>query len=79
MLFDLLKAKLNAADRELRDAGLELTTSNLDDLDLLVCYAAWLYRGRVKQQDKPLMLKTLLHNRQVARATQADKFAGLEA
>ncbi len=78
-LVQLLKAKLNAADRELRDAGLELTISNLDDLDLLVCYAAWLYRGRVKQQDKPMMLKTLLHNRQVPRATQADKFAGLEA
>ncbi len=74
----LLQAKLDAAQQQLHDAGIELK-GGLDDLDLLVSYAAWLYRGRVKQQDKPLMLKTLLHNRQVARATQADKFAGLEA
>lgn len=69
-LAELLQAKLDAAARELQDAGIELQ-GGLDDLDLQVCYAAWLYRGRVKQQDKPLMLQRLLHNRQVSRATRA--------
>lgn len=74
----LLQAKLNAADRALRDAGLKLNTSNLDDLDLLVSYASWLYRGRVKQQDKPLMLQRMLNNRQVSKATKPNPFAEME-
>lgn len=73
----LLQAKLDAAQQELHDAGIELK-GGLADLDLLVSYAAWLYRGRVKQQDKPLMLQRMLHNRQVSKATKPNPFAGME-
>lgn len=73
----LLQAKLDTAHQQLHDAGIVLK-GGLDDLDLLVSYAAWLYRGRVKQQDKPLMLQRMLHNRQVSKATKPNPFAGME-
>ncbi len=73
----LLQAKLDTAQQQLHDAGIVLK-GGLDDLDLLVSYAAWLYRGRVKQQDKPLMLQRMLHNRQVSKATKPNPFAGME-
>lgn len=76
-LATLLQAKLDAAQQQLHDAGIELK-GGLGDLDLLVSYASWLYRGRVKQQDKPLMLQRMLNNRQVSKATKPDPFAGLE-
>lgn len=65
----LLESKLETARAELLDAGIDIDETKPRDLDLLVIYAAWLYRGRVKQSDKPLMLQRLLHNRQTARAT----------
>ena len=74
----LLQAKLDAADHALREAGIQPNPGFLADLDLLVCYAAWLYRGRVKQLEMPLMLQRMLHNRQVSQATKPDERAELE-
>ena len=74
----LLQTKLVSADHELREAGIQLNPGFLADLDLLACYAAWLYRGRVKQLEKPLMLQRMLHNRQVSQATKPDERAELE-
>lgn len=65
----LLQVKLDDAEGELRDAGIVLDLTSHRDLDLLVMYAAWLYRGRIHQTDKPLMLQRLLRNRQVAKCT----------
>ena len=68
----LLGNKLSAARAELLDAGIVIDDSQPHDLELLVMYAAWLYRGRVQQTAKPLMLQRLLRNRQAALATEAD-------
>ena len=68
-LRDLLHAKLDAAAAELSAAGVVLDPDSIRDLDLQVLYAAWLYRGRVKQSEPPQMLQRLIHNRQVSRAT----------
>lgn len=68
-LRELLEAKLETAALEIQDAGIELDETSTRDLDLLVIYAAWLYRGRVKQTDKPQLLQRLLRNRQVSQST----------
>lgn len=65
-VLSLLTAKVDAAAAELFDAGITVDESDPRDLDLLVMYAAWLYRARIKSEEKPLMLQRLIRNRQTA-------------
>lgn len=67
----LLDNMLSAARSELSDAGISVDETVPQDLQLLVMYAAWLYRGRIQQTAKPLMLQRLLRNRQAALNTEA--------
>ena len=66
----LCDAMLDAAALELFDAGIAVDESQPRDLQLLSMYAAWLYRGRVQQTAKPLMLQRLIRNRQAAQAVE---------
>ncbi len=61
-----LQTKLDAAAAELSAAGIEIDESDASDMDLLVMYAAWLYRDRLTQSEKPLMLQRLIRNRQTS-------------
>ena len=63
---ELVANKIDAAAVELADAGIAVDESSPRDMELLVMYAAWLYRGRIRQTDKPLMLQRLLRNRQAS-------------
>lgn len=63
-VLDLLKAKLSTAYQRIEGAGIALNPNDYGDIDLLVSYAAWLYRGRIQQTLMPDQLRWLLKNRQ---------------
>lgn len=63
-VLDLLKAKLATAYQRISGAGIVLNIDEFSDVDLLVSYAAWLYRGRINQTPMPEQLRWMLKNRQ---------------
>lgn len=63
-ILDLMTSKLAQAYERLAEAKIVVDGSSAADVDLLVCYAAWLYRGRINQQQQPLQLHRLLRERQ---------------
>jgi hypothetical protein len=65
----LMDADLAAARQRLGISGIHVDDSNLDDLQLTVMYAAWLYRGRVNGQPMPQMLLQAIRDRQTADGT----------
>ena len=65
----LMDADLAAARQRLVIAGILVDDGDLDDLQLLVMYAAWLYRGRVNGQPMPQMLLQAIRDRQTADGT----------
>lgn len=65
----LMDADLAAARQRLGIAGVLVDDGDLDDLQLLVMYAAWLYRGRVNDQPMPQMLRLAIRDRQTADGT----------
>ncbi len=66
---DLMNADLAAARRRLGIAGIFVNDDDLDDLQMLTMYAAWLYRGRVSGQPMPQMLLLAIRDRQTAGGT----------
>lgn len=65
----LMDADLAAARQRLGIAGILVDDGDLDDLQLLVMFAAWLYRGRVNDQPMPQMLRLAIRDRQTADKT----------
>lgn len=63
-ILDLMQSKLDQAMQRLAGAGIHVDETEPADVDLLVCYAAWLYRGRVNQQAMPVQLRRVLRERQ---------------
>ena len=63
-IFDIMQSKLEQAMQRLAGAGILVDETVPADVDLLVCYAAWLYRGRVNQQAMPVQLRRVLRERQ---------------
>jgi len=64
-----LEHLLDAARNEIADKGIVLAETEADDLDLLVMYAAWMYRKRDGSGAIPDMLRYRLNNRIVRTAT----------
>ena len=63
-ILDFMQSKLEQAMQRLAGAGILVDETAPADVDLLVCYAAWLYRGRVNQQAMPVQLRRVLRERQ---------------
>ena len=59
---DRLTARIEAAKQRIADVGITLNGSPADN-DLVIMYAAWLWRSRATGEDKPLMLRSALYNR----------------
>ena len=57
-----LRQYLETAERQIAREGVTLTDS-IDDRQLTVAYAAWLWRRRDNMQGMPRMLRYLLNNR----------------
>lgn len=62
---ELMQQKLNAALRMLEQDGVEIDQTDPADEELVVMYAAWLYRKRDNGDGKPRMLQTTLNDRKV--------------
>lgn len=61
--------KLDAAAYALADAGILIDEAKPLEMDLLVMYAAWLYRKRDSGAELPPMVRLAINNAKVARAT----------
>ena len=57
-----LKARIETAAQRIAEAGITLNGSAAD-MDLVLMYAAWLWRGRVEQSPMGRMLRVALNNR----------------
>ena len=57
-----LSARIEAAKQRIADVGITLNDTAADN-DLVLMYAAWLWRSRASGEDKPLMLRSALYNR----------------
>lgn len=68
----LLENDLAAARQDLQRIGIGIDDTDAADLNLLVMYAAWLYRKRVTGEGRPPMLQIIINDRKVAKATGAD-------
>lgn len=64
-----LQQCLDAAEAQINDKGVFLDKSCIDDVFLLVSYAAWLYRRRDSNFGMPRSLEYQLRNRHVAAHT----------
>lgn len=59
-----LSQLLRVAEKEIKDEGAEtLDKAQIDDAQLIVMYAAWLWRCRDDMKDMPRMLRYVLNNR----------------
>ena len=68
-----LEQLLTVAQREIIAEGAsDLDASDALDQQLIVMYAAWLYRKRVTGEGRPPMLQIIINDRKVAKATGAD-------
>lgn len=57
-----LLARIEAARQRIGDLGITLNDTEADN-DLLLMYAAWLWRSRTTGEGQPDMLKKTLYNR----------------
>ncbi len=65
----VLVLKLRAARERIEKHGIMLDMTSYDDAELIVAYAAWLYRLKNEDPEKtamPLMLKRALNDRIIA-------------
>ena len=60
---DRLQAIINSAKEMIAREGITLNDSSLEDAQLVVMYAAWLWRRRDSMEGMPRMLRYLLNNR----------------
>lgn len=69
----LMEQKLDASAQALMERGIKVDESNALDIDLLVMYAAWLYRKRDTGAELPMMIRQAINNAQVSRATKEEQ------
>lgn len=61
---DRLKQLISVAEKNIISEGAStLNRNNIDDVQLIVMYAAWLWRRRDTQDDMPRMVRYAINNR----------------
>lgn len=60
---EYLTQLIEVSKREIEREGIELYTSDVDDVNLIVMYASYLYRKRNTDGPMPRMLRYALNNR----------------
>lgn len=60
---DRLTEYLNYAQAKITEEGVTLDTSDIKDSNLIVMYAAWLWRKRENGEGMPRMMRYALNNR----------------
>ena len=69
---DLLRSKLASAAKKLEKHGIQIDMEDGDDLDLLVMYAAWLYRKRAGSEPMPPMLRAAINDHKATPPAQTE-------
>lgn len=64
---DRLMLYLNYSNQEINSKGVTLDATNARDQELIVMYAAWLWRRRDGGEGMPRMLRYALNNRLIGR------------
>lgn len=60
---DRLSQYLDSAERMIRTEGADIDLTNPQDEQIVIMYAAWLWRKRDSQEGMPRMLRWVLNNR----------------
>ena len=69
---DRLTQLIQAAEKYIKAEGATtLDSNNIDDAQLIVMYAAWLWRRRDTQDDMPRMVRYAINNRVFAEKMEA--------
>lgn len=68
---DRLSEKIHTAEARIAEAGITLENTT-EDRDLVVMYAAWLWRSRVSGEGMPRMLRYALNNRLFSRKARGE-------
>lgn len=68
---DRLVEKIRAAEARIAEEGIELQNTP-EDQDLVVMYAAYLWRSRVSGEEMPRMLRYALNNRLFAQKSREE-------
>lgn len=69
---EYLTQLIEVSTREIEREGVELDTSQIDDVNLIVMYASYLYRKRNTDGPMPRMLRYALNNRLFAGKVEAE-------
>lgn len=69
---EYLTQLIEVSKREIKREGIELYTHRIDDVNLIVMYASWLYRKRNEGGPMPRMLRYALNNRLFAGKVEQD-------
>lgn len=54
---------LDAAQKRIEEEGVTLDTNDIGDMQIIVMYAAWMWRRRDTMEGMPRMLRFALNNR----------------
>lgn len=60
---DRLSQYLDSAERMIRTEGADINLTDPQDEQIVIMYAAWLWRKRDSQEGMPRMLRWVLNNR----------------
>ena len=61
---------LDAAQKRIAEEGVTLDTNDVGDMQIIVMYAAWMWRRRDTMEGMPRMLRYALNNRVFAEKMQ---------
>ena len=67
-----LRQYLQSAEKQIEREGINLTKTCIDDMELIVMYAAWMWRRRDNMEGMPRMLRYALNNRLFAEKLGGD-------
>ena len=67
-----LRQYLQSAEAQIEREGINLTKTCIDDMELIVMYAAWMWRRRDTMEGMPRMLRYALNNRLFAEKLGGD-------
>lgn len=63
---------LDAAQKRIEEEGVTLDTNDIGDMQIIVMYAAWMWRRRDTMEGMPRMLRYALNNRVFAEKMKED-------
>ena len=66
---------LKSAEKEIEREGITLSADSVDDQDIVIRYAAWMWRMRDKEAGMPRMLRWQLNNRLFEEKTETGEGA----